>query len=892
MRCAYAYGNPKTSRRPGHEMIGSRLAHYHVTGHLGSGGMGDVFQATDSRLGRSVALKFLPEAFARDSERVARFEREARVLASLNHPNIAAIYGLEESGERKFLVMELVEGETLAQRITRGPLPLEDALRIVVQITEALEAAHEKGIIHRDLKPANIKMTADGKVKLLDFGLAKAFQKDAENVNLSNSPTMISIAGTNAGVVLGTAAYMSPEQARGLTVDRRTDIFALGCVLYEMLTGRAAFEGDSFAQILARVLERDPDLSLLPAAPPRIREVLVLCLKKDPKSRRADAGDVRIDIEQALRRPQTESTPTHPRTLGTRLAWIAAGIFALVAAVSLAVALRPAPAPPEMRLEITTPATATPYHFAFSPDGRSIVFVASGNGPQRLWLRPLDKPDAQAIPGTDDAAFPFWSGDSKSIGFFANGKLKRVDTLGGPPHVLADAGLPRGGTWNADGTILFAPGTVVPLKRIAASGGASADLFPLGSGDISHRLPKFLPDGTHFLFFVQSTPERQGIYLGSLEGWQPVRLTAADTAGAYLDPDRIIFMRQSALVSQRLDLKARRLSGDPEVVTNNAGYDDAASMGAFSTSANGRVAYRTGGPEQHQLVWLDRSGKLLGAIGEPDAAAMVYPEMAPNGRRVALDRTVENNRDLWLIDLIRGGLTRLTFGPALDETPVWSPDGSQIAFTSSRNGTLDLFVKPANGDGTEQLLLERPGIQLPLDWSKDGQYLLYFDVNSGDSPDLWALPITGSDRKPIAVAATPAVEQAGVFSPDAHWVAYHTTESGRFEVVVQAFPNPTGKWQISTGGGSYPRWSKDGRELYFLALDGNLMATSISSSGSSFEPGRPAALFRPRILATGVGVAKAQYDVSADGRFLINQPVETSASPITLILNWKSPTAQ
>jgi Tol biopolymer transport system component len=549
---------------------------------------------------------------------------------------------------------------------------------------------------------------------------------------------------------------MSPEQAKGLAVDRRTDIFALGCILYEMLTGRVAFEGDSVPQILARVIERDPDWSLLPESVPlRIRELLALCLRKDLRRRRSYAGDVRIDIEEALQQPYAPAVTTTAATArGGRAAWIAAALFAAVAAGSLVAALRPAP-PPEMRLEVSTPATPLPDHFALSPDGGAIVFVASGEGPQRLWIRHLDETDPQPLEGTDDAIFPFWSPDSQSIGFFANGKLKRVDAAGGPPETLADAGLARGGSWAADGTILFAPGNVTPLARITASGGAAAGATQLQGSEISHRFPHFLPDGKHFLYFVQASPQVQGIYLGSLDGGTPARLTAADTAGAWLAPDRIVFIRQGALVAQRLNLGSGvgRRHRDPG---ESRRIRPGAFRGAFSASADGRVAYRTGGADQRQLAWFDRSGKLLSLVGGPDPSALIYPELSPNELRVALDRTVENNRDVWLMDLMRSGLTRFTLDAGLDETPVWSPDGREIAFASTRNGTADMFVKSSSGAGPERLLLELPGIQLPLDWSNDGRFLLYFSLTAG-APDLWALPLSsgGSQQETAGPGMAP-----------------------------------------------------------------------------------------------------------------------------------------
>jgi Tol biopolymer transport system component len=547
------------------------------------------------------------------------------------------------------------------------------------------------------------------------------------------------------------------------------------------------------------------------------------------------------------------------------------------------------PPAPEMRLDIATPSSTVPLHFVLSPDGRSIVFVASGDGPQQLWLRRLDRATAQPLPGTEGGIFPFWSPDGRSIGFFATGKLKRIEIAGGPPQTVTDAGLPRGGNWNANGEILFTPTNTQPLMKVPASGGKPVPVTELSGAQTSHRFPQFLPDGNRFLFFVQGNPEEQGIFLGTMDGAPPTRLTIAETAGMYLAPDRIVFVRQGTLVAQQVDFNARKLVGDPEVLADQVAYDSGAFIGAFSVSADGRIAYRRGGAEQHRLTLFDRSGKALGLVIDADSASLVYPEFSPNGQRLAVDRTVENNRDVWLLDVMRGNLARLTFEAASDGLPVWSPDGTQIAFASTRKtaSSFDLYVKPSSGAGSEQLLLDAPNIQIPQAWSSDGRFLLYFDAaNAGD---LWALPMMGSDQKPIAVAHTPAAERTGTLSADGRWAAYDTNESGRFEVVVQPFPNATGKWQVSTGGGTFPRWSKDGKELYFIAPDGKLMAAAVHASGSSFEAQTPVSLFPTGVLAAGAGVGKPQYDVSADGRFLINQPVETGvATPITLILNWRS----
>jgi serine/threonine protein kinase/Tol biopolymer transport system component len=862
--------------------IGTQLGSHEITALLGKGGMGEVYRARDTKLKREVAIKILPEEFSRDGDRVSRFQREAEVLASLNHPNIAGIYDLAEASGTRFLVLELVEGETLADRIAQGPIPVEEALALAKQICEALEAAHERGIIHRDLKPANVKITSSGKVKVLDFGLAKATDASPTSAALSNFPTMLS--GTMRGLIIGTAAYMSPEQAKGRPVDRRTDIFAFGCVLYEMLAGRPVFEGEEVAEILAQVLTRDPDWTRLPThVPLRIRELLRFCLQKDVKKRRSDAADLRIDIEEAMTEPEAVASAVAPgRQL--RLAWGVAAVASFLLAVLAAVHFREkAPESPEMRLEISTPSTSAPLEFALSPDGRYIVFVASGNGPQRLWLRALDKTDAQPMSGTEGANDPFWSADSRSIGFTATGKLKRIDIAGGPPQELANTSVPRTGAWNGSGTILFSA-SVGPLLRIASSGGEPVAVTRFDARQSDHRFPQFLPDGRHFVFYAAGTPDGTGIYLGSLDGGESKRLAGADTAGVYLAPGRIAFVRQSTLFAQHLDLERAELTGDPirvadSVATNGVGF------GGFSASVDGRLAYR-GGAGLRQLTWYNRVGKVVGVAGESDPY-LFYPELSPDGRRVALQRSVTQNFvDVWLTDLVRGGTTRFTFDPAIDGAPLWSPDGISIAFASNRKGPYGLYLKPSSGAGAEQLLLETPNHSYPQDWSKDGRFLLYSQTDPKTGRDLWALPMTGNDRKPIAVVNTRFEELNGQFSPDGRWVAYETNESGRFEIIVQPFPVPSSKWPVSTGGGIQPRWRADGKELYFIGLDRKLMAASVTASGVTFAVGTPVALFPAPPLVPGAGFNKHQYAVSSDGRFLINQAVEESTTtPITVILN-------
>ncbi len=861
--------------------------------------MGQVFRARDTKLDRDVAIKVLPEAFAHDADRLARFTREAKTLASLNHPNIAHIHGLEEGGGITALVMELVEGDDLSQRIARGAIPLDEALPIARQIAEALEAAHEQGIVHRDLKPANIKVKADGTVKVLDFGLAKALDVNPAGAKADQSPTITSPAQmTGVGVILGTAAYMAPEQARGTAVDKRADVWAFGVVLFEMLTARRLFAGATVSDTLAAVLKGEPDWTALPAGtPPPIRRLLRRCLEKDRKRRLPDAADARLEIDEALTTPtaadgvSVSGAPATTASSRGRLPWmvataVAAALIAAMATPTLRY-LRQTP-PPEMRLEITTPATDTPLQFALSPDGHSLVFVASGDGAPRLWLRPLDQTEARPLEGTEGATSPFWSPDSRSIGFSAASKLLRLDVAGGAPQVLATlTGTSYGGSWSADGTFLFPRQTTGPLWRVPAAGGEPVAMTRLDPPrQLGHRQPQFLPDGRLFLFYAQGSSDAAGIYLGSLDGGVPTRLTAADSAGAFLPPDRVVFVRQGTLMARQLDLGSAALTGDPVTLADRVGVD-ASARGGFAVSGAGPVAYRAGGGASRQLTWFDRTGKPVGVAGEP-ANTLQSPELSPDGRRVAMYRTVQGNADIWLLDLVRGGMTRLTFDAATDINPVWSPDGMRIAFSSNRTGVFNLYVKPSNGSGVEEQLVDSPHIKQPQDWSADGRWLLYYEQSPTTGRDLWALDMSSPDHSSRVVANTPSEEGQAAFSPDGRWVAYTTNESGRFEVVVQPFPDAGGKWQVSTTGGVAPRWRADGKELYFLAPNATLMAVPVTAAGASFTAGTPAALFPTRIVEGGTAaINRPQYAVARDGRFLINQPVgDATAAPITLILNW------
>jgi Tol biopolymer transport system component len=694
------------------------------------------------------------------------------------------------------------------------------------------------------------------------------------------------------GVILGTAAYMSPEQAKGKTVDKRADIWAFGCVLYEMLTGRAAFRGDTITDTLAAILEREPDWRALPLATPlSIGRLLRRCLDRDVKRRLHAAADARIGIEDALAAPDAveslNPTPLRKQTSAV-IAWLVAAV-ALATTISLSVRLArlDPPALAMLSLDVMTPATADPLSFALSPNGQQLLFVATGEKGSQLWLRPLAQSMAQPLAGTEGASYPFWAPDSRAIGFFADSKLKRLDLAGGRPQVLADAQVGRGGTWNRDGVIVFAPGQATGLVRVAATGGAATTVTRPAAGEGSHRFPQFLPDGHRFIFFVgRSSPEAQGVYVGSLDSPDMRRLVAADTAAVYV-PGYLLLMRDGVLRAAPFDVARGTLSGDPIPIAQTVAWDSVAGRGAFSVSATDLLAYRTGTTARRQLVWMDRTGATTGTLGPPDEHGPLFPELSPDGGRVALSRAVQGNVDIWLIDTARGAPSRFTFDLGFDSLPLWAPDGSRILFRSSRNGPSDLFEKPASGARDEQLVFASAQNKLPVDWSRDGRVLLYASEDAKTGVDLWALPLMGA-RTPYPVVQTRFDEDEGQFSPDGRWIAYRSNESGRAEIYVRPFPGPGGTRQVSANGGSHPRWRGNGKELFYIAADTTLTAVPIGvpAEGQTLDLGTPVPLFRTRL--PGVGLPKQQYAVAPDGQhFLLNVVAdEASASPITIVQNW------
>ena len=864
---------------------GTRLGQYQILAPIGAGGMGEVYRASDTKLGREVAVKVLPEAFARDPERLARFEREARLLAALNHANIAAIYGFEKADGVPFLVLELVPGPTLAELVAAGPLEVSEALRVCGQIAEALEAAHEKGIAHRDLKPANVKVTPEGKVKVLDFGLAKAFADDAAAADPAQSPTL-SVAATRAGTILGTAAYMSPEQARGKPLDKRTDIWAFGCVLYEMLAGRRAFGGDNITDIIAAVVTREPDWSALPAeTPANIHALLRRSLEKDPKRRLRNIGDVQWESEELPAVPGQRRRPV--------LLWAVAALStALALAVSMLYFRQPPPEQRVIKLSLNPPEKASFGAIAVSPDGLRLAFSATDvSGKTQLWVRALDALAGQPLTGTEGASYAFWSPDSRYIGFFADGKLKKIEAAGGPPQALANAPDNRGSTWSRHGVIVFAPSSGGPLYQVPAAGGEPKPVTQLDASrqENSHRWPQFLPDGRRFLYFNASgQPEQQGIYAGSLDLKEKVRLLGGQVSAAYAGPrtgpGHLLFVRERTLMAQPFDPGKLQTAGESFPVAEQVGVDFFRAR--FSVSSSGLLVYESIGAGNRQLLWFDRGGKPLGAVGPP--GAYVELDLSPDDRRVAANRNdpQTGNADIWLFEPARGASSRFTFHPAIDTGPVWSPDGSRIVFRSSRDGPWNLYQKLASGAGEEELLLKTSGNKRPTGWSRDGRFLLYSELDPNTGWDLWVLPMEG-ERKPIPVLRTEFDEQWGRFSPDGKWIAYQSNESGKGEIYVRAFspaqPAGGGRWEVSTGGGELPRWRGDGKELFYLAPDRKLMAVEVKA-GTSFETGIPRALFQTRTMVGSF----TRYAVTADGRrFLINSEMEEVISaPATVVVNW------
>jgi Tol biopolymer transport system component len=888
-------------------VIGRTLSHYRVTAALGAGGMGQVWRATDTRLDREVAIKVLPPEVAGDPERLSRFQREARLLAALNHPNVAAIHGIDQEEGKPFLVLELVEGEDLSSRIARGPLPVDEAVDLARQIAGALEAAHTKGIVHRDLKPANVKLTAEGKVKVLDFGLAKAYGGDAAEpasvTDVSQSPTLAR-AGTLAGVILGTAAYMSPEQASGRAVDKRADIWAFGVVLFEMLTGRPLYSGETVSEVLAGVIKEDPPWERLPAdCPAPIARLLRRCLKKRAHDRLQHIGDARLELSEAAgETPGAVPVPpgddaarraARGARARERWAWAAAAVMGLALA---ALALRSpaaAPAPPAAAhfvVDVPTGVTLGPIDpLAVSPDGRQLAFVATSPGSTQpsLWIRPLDSLATRPLPGTEGADEPFWSPDSGSVAFFTASELKTIYPSSG--STLQVCTLPRAdhgpGTWSPSGTIVFQSGGADgSLVAVPAAGGEPR---ALSTPNLPQGWPQFLPDGKRVLFVINGTGDTGGAHVLSLDDPRTLRRFLGERAFVrYAQPGHLLLVRNGTLLAQPFDHTSLRITGaGVPVVQAVEAFPWFKSWGYFSASSNGVLAYVASAGDRRQLSWLDRNGRRLGTVGRPAAYGQLV--LAPDQSRVAVEIADANgNHDLWVVDLTRGVATRVTFDPVSEDDPVWAPDSRALAYDVVRPGRRDIFRKSLVGSDPPSLLLESPIDVYVKSWSPDGKALVYVSYDGKEGAIRVLHPESDPKPEPLVRSGTGFRLEQPQISPDGRWLAYVANESGQFEVYVQPFRRPGERVRVSTEGGGQALWRGDGKELFYLSPGGKLMAVDVRPGAASIEVGLPRPLF-------DVGQYQPDlfdYAPSADGqRFLVKVPVDDSpARQIHVVVNWPS----
>ncbi len=841
---------------------GTNLGPYEILAPIGAGGMGEVYKARDTRLERIVAIKLLPKALMEDTDRRLRFEREARAVSALNHPHICTLYDVGEG----YLVMEYIEGEPL-----RGPVPTAEALRLAVQIADALDHAHRRGIMHRDLKPGNILVTKAG-AKLLDFGLAKIAVRPGSSDSKLSQPL------TTEGAVMGTFQYMAPEQLEGRESDARADLYTFGALLYELITGERAF--DQVRQGGLRTLQ--------PAA---LDRVVKKCLVADPDLRWQTATDLRDDLRWVAETPP----PAAPRPRQVSWRWKAL-VAALAASTLLAAAawiLKTPPAPKLVRLSMLPQEKAVLHlrlnsGMALSPDGSHLAFVATLEGRSQLWVRTLDSLAARPLASTDGAAFPFWSPDSRSIAFFATGKLKRADLSGGPPQAICDTPAGRGGAWNPEGTILFAPGADQPLQRVPAAGGKPVPVPGIGS-DTLQSWPWFLPDGKHFLYSVRGkTADSSGLFVASLDAsTKPQRLSGVNSNAVFAPIDansgHVLLLRDTILLAQRLNTRSWRLEGEPSQVADGVG--NILGLGPFSVSRTGVLVHGGGVFDSTQLTWRSRDGKLLEIVGQ--AGTYIGPRLSPDGARLAvgvMDAST-GRQDIWMRAFTRTSNDQYTFGPQSNNFPVWSPDGSRLAWSrAGEDGRSSLFQKAATGVGQEERLAEPAVSQSTLDWSGDGRFLLHQISSHGD--DIWVLPLTG-DRKPFPFVETQYDELHGQFSPDGRWIAYSSNGSGQGEVFVQTFPATGGKWMVSSGGGTHPRWRGDSKELFYVSTSGKMMAVPVTGAGAALETGPAALLFETRL--PGHIRISYHYDVTRDGqRFLLLEPVQSAAQALTVVLNWQA----
>ena len=885
---------------------GTKLGPYEIIAPIGAGGMGEVYRAKDTRLDRTVAIKVLSSKLDMSAELKARFDREAKTISQLQHPNICVLHDIGSENGTDFLVMEFLEGESLNEKLKRGPLPIEELLKISIQLADALEKAHRAGIIHRDLKPGNVMLTKSG-AKLLDFGLAKPMGSAgaaASNTSASIFAAAATITSpgsplSSVGTIIGTVQYMAPEQIQGLEADVRSDIFAFGLLLYEMATGKHAFEGKTQTSVVGQILAVNPVpiSTLRPMTPAALSRLVSTCLEKDPDERFQTIHDVKLRLIEIAEAPADTGAAPNSKS-GARMNWpvmiaaatvviltgIAAIYFAQVAQQPKQVMRSAILAPEKTVFVTTTPDSGVP---VLSPDGTRLAFIARDEkGLLSLYVRAINSLTAQPLTGTTGALHPFWSPDSHNLGFFADGKLKRIDANGGPAQELALADRGRGGAWAADGTIIFCPGINSTLFRVSAGGGTATPATKFANNETGHRWPSFLPDGKHFIFWTRGP--RSHIAVGSLDSLDHKQIMESGTNAVYAAPGYLLFVRGGTLVAQPFSTSKLELTGDTIPLAEHVATNISSYRGVFSVSDGGMLIYQVGefSGGGWQMQWAGRDGKPIGSI--PGFATYLEPSISPDGKRIAAAYAdAGGNIDVWVIDIARGTKTRLTFDPANDSYQIWTPDGSKIIYSSNRGPRTDIYMKAADGSGAEELLLKDDSDKIWKSISPDGRYLAYHNNNPGGkiASEIWLLPLFG-DRKPFPIVQGPLLAGTPAISPDGKWLAYSADDGRSREVYITEFPGGGAKWQASTTGGLYPKWRGDSKELYFINYSGNLSAVDVAASATSVKLGAPHVLF----TAILQGLNWGPYDVTRDGKkFLLNGTVsnETDA-PLTLVTNWLS----